>query len=82
MKTVKVSVTLPEDLVREMKRLTDNLSGFVAAGMREYVERVRAERALSGSAGAWEAGEHPELASLDDVEGYVAAVRRGWLREA
>lgn len=43
MKAVKVSLTLPEDLVREMRR--------------------------------------PELASLEDVEGYVAAVRGGWFRE-
>lgn len=81
-RTVKVSITLPEDLVAEMKRLTSNLSAFVADGMRQHVARVRAERALRGSAGAWEARYHPDLASLDEVERYVDAVRSGWQRGA
>jgi len=82
MRTVKVSISLPEDLVVEMKRLTSNLSAFVAEGMRWHVARVRAERALRGSAGAWEAGNHPDLADLDDVERYVEVIRSGWEREA
>ena len=78
MRTIKVSVSLPEELVLEMKRLAPNLSAFVTEGMRRHVMRVRTEQALRGSAGAWESGEHPDLADLDDVERYVDVVRSRW----
>lgn len=80
MKTVRVSVSLPEELVAEMKRLAPNLSAFIAEGMHRHVARVRVERALAGSAGAWEAESHPDLASLGDVERYVDVIRSGWER--
>ncbi|MGB9661679.1 MAG: type II toxin-antitoxin system CcdA family antitoxin [Moorellaceae bacterium] len=81
MKTVKVSITLPEDLYHQIKGLTSNISAFIAEGMHHYLARVRAERAIEESAGAWAAESHPELGDLEKIADYVHEVRTGWRRE-
>ncbi|MDK2883017.1 MAG: hypothetical protein PWP58_1353 [Bacillota bacterium] len=78
MKTVKVSVTLPADLVEEMRKLTSNLSAFIAQGLREYIERERTRKALASSAGAWKEENHPDLKTLADISNYVEHLRNGW----
>ncbi|HHW44240.1 MAG: type II toxin-antitoxin system CcdA family antitoxin [Thermoanaerobacteraceae bacterium] len=80
MKTVKLSVTLPKELVEQMKGLTTNISAFIAAGMYEYVSREMGRRAIKESAGAWTDENHPDLQTLDDVEKYVREVRSAWRR--
>ncbi|MBE3586872.1 type II toxin-antitoxin system CcdA family antitoxin [Desulfofundulus thermocisternus] len=80
MKTVKLSITLPKDLVDQMKNLTTNISSFIAAGMREYVSREQSRRAIKESAGAWSDENHPELLTVVDVEKYVREVRSTWRR--
>jgi post-segregation antitoxin (ccd killing protein) len=52
-KTVKVSLTLPEDLLQQIRSMTDNVSAFVTEGTRQYVAREHLRRALELSAGAW-----------------------------
>lgn len=81
MKTVKVSITLPEELYRQIRSLTGNLSAFIAEGMRQYLVRLRAERALEESSGAWTAENHPELEDLEEIANYVRDVRTGWRKE-
>lgn len=78
MKTVKVSLTFPEDLLQQIKTMTDNVSAFVAEGMRQYVEKERLRRALAQSVGAWSEEEHPELKTIEKVAEYVREVRSGW----
>lgn len=78
MKTVKISITLPEDLTMELKQLTSNLSAYITAGMREYVDRDRTRRGLKKSAGAWRQEDHPELQTIADIEKYVEKTRAGW----
>ncbi|HHY38880.1 MAG TPA: type II toxin-antitoxin system CcdA family antitoxin [Clostridia bacterium] len=81
MKTVKVSITLPADLVKEMKTLSPNLSSFIAKGMSDYVARERRKNALRASAGAWKAEGHPGLEDLSQIEQYVEEIRSGWRHE-
>lgn len=81
LKTVKVSITLPEDLYLQIKGLTGNISAFIAEGMRQYLTRVRVERAIEESAGSWAAERHPELEDLEKIANYVREVRAGWRRE-
>jgi post-segregation antitoxin (ccd killing protein) len=51
--TVKVSISLPDDLWCQIKEIGDNVSGLIAQAMRDYVARVRLDRALEETAGAW-----------------------------
>ncbi|MDA8337573.1 MAG: type II toxin-antitoxin system CcdA family antitoxin [Peptococcaceae bacterium] len=53
METVKVSISLPDDLWCQIKEIGDNVSGLIAQAMRDYVARVRLDRALEETAGAW-----------------------------
>ncbi len=78
MKTVKVSLTLPEDLLLQIKSMTDNVSAFVTEGIRQYVARERLQRAIELSAGAWSEENHPSLTVLEDVEKYVDNIRSSW----
>ena len=68
MKTVKVSLTLPEDLLMQIKSMTDNVSAFVTEGIRQYVAKERLRRALELSAGSWDEKNHPELITMEAVE--------------
>jgi len=81
MKTVKISISLPRDLYEEIKPLAPNLSSFIAQGLREFVTRERARRAIEESAGAWSDENHPELREPHDVERYVREIRAGWRRQ-
>ncbi len=76
--TVKVSITLPADLVKEMKTLSSNLSSFIAKGMSDYVARERRKRALRASAGTWRAEDYPGLRDLSEIEKYIERTRSGW----
>lgn len=81
MKTVKVSITLPEELYRQIKDLTNNVSAFISEGVRQYLARLKTERALEESAGAWATDSHPELDDLKKIANYVHEVRTGWRTE-
>jgi antitoxin CcdA len=53
-----VNLTLNEDLVKQAKAMTDNLSGVVESLLAEYVARERQERlqksrALEATMAAW-----------------------------
>lgn len=53
-----VNLTLNEDLVRQVRSMTDNLSGVVESLLSEFVERERRERLVKAKvveamAAAW-----------------------------
>jgi len=72
---------MPEDLYHQIKGLTSNISAFITEGMREYLARLRIERAIEESAGAWVTENHPELGDLEKIADYLCEVRTGWRRE-
>ncbi|BAS28194.1 hypothetical protein LIP_2353 [Limnochorda pilosa] len=45
-------------------------------------ERERFRTAVEKSAGGWKAEDHPELTGVEEVAGYVEALRRDWSRES
>ncbi|MDH7578667.1 MAG: hypothetical protein QHH75_12835 [Bacillota bacterium] len=49
--------------------------------MRQYLARLRAERALEERCGAWTDESHPELGDLEKIADYVREVRTGWRKE-
>lgn len=53
MRLVKTSVTIPDDLFKEAKRLSDNFSSLVAEALKEYLRKRKIQKAKK-SFGTWE----------------------------
>ncbi|MBF0537302.1 MAG: type II toxin-antitoxin system CcdA family antitoxin [Nitrospirae bacterium] len=49
---IRTSVTLPEELIEEVKQYSDNFSSFVAAALRQHLRKKKIERAMQ-SFGKW-----------------------------
>lgn len=49
----RTSITLPDDLLRESKKVSENFSAFVAEALRMYIREVKIKRAKA-SFGSWE----------------------------
>ncbi len=52
MSLVKTSITIPDDILSEAKKVSDNFSSLVAEALREYLRRKKIEKAIS-SFGKW-----------------------------
>ena len=48
----KTSVTIPDDLLREAKKLSPNFSALVTEAIEDYMRKKKVEKALS-SFGKW-----------------------------
>jgi post-segregation antitoxin (ccd killing protein) len=48
----KTSVTIPDDLLREARKLSDNFSALVTEAIEDYMRKKKVEKAL-GSFGKW-----------------------------
>ena len=56
MKTIKTSVTIPDELYREAKSLSANFSAIVSRALREYLQTEKIKKAID-SFGTWEERE-------------------------
>lgn len=66
-----VNLTLNEDLIGQMRKLTDNLSGVVETLLADYVERAGMDRdarrrELAASIAAWNAHAAKHASLADD----------------
>ncbi len=52
MSLVKTSISIPDDIFSEAKKVSDNFSSLVAEALREYLRRKKIEKAIS-SFGKW-----------------------------
>lgn len=77
MSKVKISITLSDALVAEVRRLSPNVSRFVEAAVAERVGRDRRRLALEVSQGAW--GDEGRGA-FAEIPADVRRTRRGWER--
>lgn len=61
--TRQANFLLPEELLEEMKKNVSprQQSRFVAEAVRKELRRLRLEKALDASFGAWKDEDHPEL---------------------
>ena len=48
----KTSVTIPDDLLREARKLSDNFSALVTEAIKDYMRKKKVEKALH-SFGKW-----------------------------
>ena len=66
----------PEEVIEELRRSVGKReqSYFVEATLQKELKRLKLERALEGSFGAWKDKDHPELGA--GTERFVRALRR------
>ncbi len=67
---------LPEDLLEELKKNTSKRqqSKVVAEALRKEIKRLKFEKALQHSFGAWKDDKHTELKSGTDI--FVRKLRK------
>ena len=56
MHLTKTSITIPDDLLKEARGMSRNLSSLVTEALGEYIRRRKAQKALE-SFGAWQNSE-------------------------
>ena len=76
-KTEKVSITLPRELVKEIRALVPQgeVSAFFAEAARLSLARRRQRAALDKGFGAWKDEDHPKLATPEDSQAFVRSLR-------
>lgn len=76
MSTKQANFLLPEDLLEELKKTVSKRqqSKIVADALRRELKRIRLEKSLRESFGAWKDEDHPEL--KEGTEAYVRRMRK------
>ena len=76
--TKKVSVTLPDDLVEQVRVHIKfgEFSSFCAVALRNHLAHYRQREGLTRSFGIWKDENHPDLSSSKDASGYVRKIRK------
>jgi metal-responsive CopG/Arc/MetJ family transcriptional regulator len=73
----KISVTLPADLVREIRSIVPEkgISRFLTEAVGEKLVKYKLNRALKEGYGAWSSEKHPELKTSEDSTALVRELR-------
>ncbi len=76
-KTEKMSVTLPRELVGEIRAIASHgeISSLFAEALEHYLAYRKQKVALEEGFGAWKNDNHPDLAISEDSTAYVRAIR-------
>ncbi|MCK4361946.1 MAG: hypothetical protein KAW13_01535 [Dehalococcoidia bacterium] len=76
-KTEKVSVTLPKELVGEIRSIASQgeVSSFFTEALEHYLAYRKQKIALEKGFGAWKNESHPDLATPEDSTAYVRSIR-------
>jgi len=76
--TKKVSVTLPDDLVEQVRVhvKAGEFSSFCAVALRNHLAHYRQRDGLAHSFGIWTDENHPDLSSHKDASSYVRKLRK------
>jgi len=76
MSTKQANFLLPEDLLEELRKTVSKRqqSKVVADALRKELKKIRLEKSLSASFGAWKDEDHPEL--KEGTEAYVRRMRK------
>jgi len=74
--TKQANFLLPEDVIEELKAAVPKRqqSRVVTDALRKELKRIRLEKALSESFGAWKDKDHPEL--IEGTDAYVRKLRK------
>lgn len=79
--TQQIKVTIPTDLLTELTRYVSprQQNQFILEGIEQALRRLRIQKAVDQSAGAWKAEDHPELDGPNGVEAYIRRLREAHL---
>jgi hypothetical protein len=81
-KTEKMSVTLPRELASEIRSIASQgeVSSFFTEALEHYIAYCKQKIALEKGFGAWKDETHPDLATPEDSNAYVRAIREADLK--
>jgi hypothetical protein len=76
-RTEKMSVTLPKELVSEIRSIAPpgEISSFFAEALEHYIAYRKQKIALERGFGAWKDKSHPDLTTPEDSTVYVRSIR-------
>ena len=66
MHLVKTSITLPDDLLQEVKSMSKNVSSFITEALREHIRQLKVQKAMK-SFGSWEGREDTSVDIVNDL---------------
>lgn len=74
--TKQANFLLPVDLLVEIKRFIGERaqSRFATEALKKELQRIKLEKALQSSFGAWQEEKHPEL--NDGTDAYIRRIRK------
>jgi metal-responsive CopG/Arc/MetJ family transcriptional regulator len=80
--TRRINVIFPERLLEELDALVPagKRSEVIVEATAAYLARLKVLAALKATAGAWTTADHPELATPEDVNRWLAELRSSWRR--
>ena len=76
-RTEKMSVTLPKELVSEIRAISPQgeISSFFTEALEHYIACRKQKIGMEEGFGAWKDKSHPDLATPEDSTAYVRAIR-------
>jgi len=76
----KITVNLPRELVKRLRQHvpTRKRDAFIAHAVQEQLAIEEQIKVLEETAGAWQDADHPELATGEDIDHWLAQLRGGW----
>jgi Arc/MetJ-type ribon-helix-helix transcriptional regulator len=80
--TRRINVTFPKQLLEELDEVvpTGKRSEVIVEATAAYLRRIKVLAALTETQGAWQDEDHPELATPEDVNRWLASMRSSWRR--
>lgn len=78
--TQKITVSLPKSLSEQLKERVPprQRSSFIAEAVEERLALEDQLDAIEESAGCWKDEDHPELMTDEDIDTWLAELRRSW----
>ncbi len=66
MSLVKTSITIPEEVISEAKKTSDNFSALVTEALKEYIKKKNVEKAMA-SFGKWKDREKSSVEIVKEL---------------
>lgn len=75
--TKRINITFSADFLEELRRYIPRRkrNQFIVEAVEQEFRRLRFQKALRESAGAWSDEDHPDLMTIEDVDRYVRHLR-------
>ncbi len=84
METKRINVTLPAEVADDLERYVPprKRNRVIVEATAAYLRRLKLLAALRETAGAWDDASHPELATAEDIDRWLAEIRSNWQLES